>query len=46
MSVAQCKAARRRNIARYGRASSSRTIAESMARERAKAARAAAIKRK
>lgn len=48
MSVQQTRAVRRRQIARYGKAHAVRslTVQESIERERAKAARAARIKRK
>ncbi len=41
MSVAQCRAARRKNRLRYGGARRKRNISESIAEERRKAAKAA-----
>jgi hypothetical protein len=46
MSVAQTRAARRRMNLRYHNGRSSLTVAESIARERQKAARAAAARKK
>lgn len=46
MSIAQVKAARRKMKQRYGNASSHRSVADSIARERAKAAREQAAKKK
>jgi hypothetical protein len=46
MSAAQTRAARRKNIQRYGNARKARSVGEAMAEERIKAARAAAAKKK
>jgi len=46
MSAADCKAARRKNILRYGRGQLRKSVAEAIAEERQKAARQAAAKKK
>lgn len=46
MSAADCKAARRKNLARYGGVRRKRTISEAIADDRRKAARMEAAKKK